>query len=376
MYVKIILAAWSCASVLWWLISWRLVAAEKQPLPIGTPTQDNKRLTVFKPLPPLEGRGLVVEARGLESFISQLDEESELVLGVHESDWLQVMPFIERMQATYSKAQIIVVRRTEPDTLANPKIAWEKILVSHASGELWMWSDADIVAPPGFLAQARVEFTACGAEMLTFPYAIRTLPHPPAILDALFVNAEFYPGALLLRRCGPVDFGLGAAMLFSRDTFLRKVDWDKLGSALADDFMLGQMLQPGRLGSVTLETVADVTSWSAAFGHYYRWKKTVYWCRPVGFAAQIFVMPLLGWIALAAWHPSSAFAWIGLIGMIQLDVLFAALICRKIGCPLTGASWMTIEIWSVCRVLFWIFCWFPGRVMWREKCWHSFRQST
>jgi ceramide glucosyltransferase len=376
MCVKIILTAWSCASVLWWLISWRLVITAVKPSNEAVPLPSKKSLTIFKPLPPLDGRGLEVEAHGLESFISQLDDKSELLLGVHELDGPDVLPFVERMRAVYPRAKIIVVCRSEPDTLANPKIAWEKILVSRASGELWLWSDADIIAPPDFLAQAQSEFEASHVEMLTFPYAIRTLPHPLAILDALFVNAEFYPGALLLRRLGPVDFGLGAAMLFSRDNFLRKVDWEKLGSALADDFMLGQMLQPVQLGSITLETVADVTSWQGALGHYYRWKKTVYWCRPMGFAAQILVMPLLGWIFFVALHPSSLLAWGGFLGMIQLDVLFAALICQKIGCPLTGRSWLALEAWSMFRVFFWIACWFPGQVRWREKCWCSFRQSV
>jgi len=276
--------------------------------------------------------------------------------------------------AAYPRARVVVVRRTEADTLANPKIAWEKILVPQATGQLWLWSDADIVAPPEFLARARVEFETCGAEMLTFPYAIRGLPHQPAILDALFVNLEFYPGVLFLRRLGPVNFGLGAAMLFSRDSFLGKVDWQDLGSALADDFMLGQMLQPVRLGSTTLETVADVTDWSAAFGHYFRWKKTVYWCQPAGFAAQVLVMPLLGWIGLVACHISNIWAWVGLVGMVQADVLFAILICRAIGCPLPNRSWLAIEAWSLSRIFFWIICWFPGRVRWREKCWSNLKQ--
>jgi len=376
MCVEILLVAWTCIGVLWWVISWRLVVAAGKPSFFGAGAGEKKLLTIFKPLPRLEGRGLEIEARGLESFISQLDELSELLLGVHETDWPRVMPFIERMQAAYPGARLTVVRRSEADTLANPKIAWQKLLVPHACGELWLWSDADIVAPPKFLDEARAEFETCGADLLTFPYAIRTLPHPPAILDALFINAEFYPGALLLRRFGPVDFGLGAAMLFSRDNFLHKVDWEKLGSALADDFMLGQMLQPVRLGSTTLETVADVTAWRSAFGHYFRWKKTVYWCRPIGYAAQILVMPLLGWIGLAAWHPSSFWAWAGLLGMIQVDVLFATLICRKIGCPLTGRSWLAIEAWSVSRILFWIICWLPGRIKWREKCWKGFRKPV
>jgi len=162
----------------------------------------------------------------------------------------------------------------------------------------------------------QAEFEACGAELLTFPYVIRTLPHHSAILDALFVNAEFYPGVLLLRKFGPVDFGLGAAMLFSRDSFLSKVDWEDLGSALADDFMLGQIMQPIRLGSITLETVADVTNWPTAFGHYFRWKKTVFWCRPIGFAAQVLVMPLLAGSASFYAIPQAS-AWIGLVGMVR-----------------------------------------------------------
>ena len=371
MFLKILLAAWSCAGLLWWVISWRLVAAAAKTAPFSSPLREKKSLTIFKPLPLLESRGLAIEARGLESFIAQLDEESELLLGVHEADWLEVMPFVQQMLAAYPDARDVVVRRAESDTLANPKIAWEKVLVPQAKGQLWLWSDADIVVPPGFLDQARAEFEACGAGLLTFPYAIRNVPHPPAILDMLFVNAEFYPGVLLLRRFGPVDFGLGAALLFSRDSFLRKVDWEKLGSSLADDFILGQLLQPVCLGSTTLETVADATNWPAAFAHYFRWKKTVCWCRPIGFAAQVLIMPLLGWVGLVFWHPANLWAWIGLFAMIQADVLFSVLICRGIGCRLNGSSLLAAEAWSLSRVLFWILCWLPGRIKWGKKSWRG-----
>jgi ceramide glucosyltransferase len=183
------------------------------------------------------------------------------------------------------------------------------------------------------------------------------------------VNTEFYPGVLLLRRFGSVDFGLGAALLFSRESFLRKADWEKLGSSLADDFMLGQILQPVRLGSTTLETVADAGNWGAALAHYFRWKKTVWWCRPIGFAAQVLIMPLLGWMVFLALHPTSLSAWLGLVGMIQADVFFAALICQKIGCRLTGFGLLAAEAWSLCRVLFWILCWFPVPVKWGKKSW-------
>jgi ceramide glucosyltransferase len=342
-----------------------------KPAPAQLQACGKKSMTIFKPLSPLESGGLRIEARGLESFIAQLDEASELLLGVHDADWPEVRPFIQRMKAAYPEARVIVVHRSEADTLANPKIAWQKLLAAHATGELWLWSDADIIVPPGFLAQARTEFETCGAEMLTFPYSIRAVNRLPDLLDALFVNAEFYPGVLLLRRVGTVDFGLGAAMLFTRESFLRKVTWEKLGSALADDFVLGQSLQPVRLSATTLETVAHVENWTEAFAHYLRWKKTVCWCRPVGFAAQVIAMPVLGWIGFVLSDPFNPWAWAGLVAMIQADVLFAALICRATDCRLSAPALLVTEAWSLWRVLFWTLCWLPGPIKWREKSWRS-----
>jgi len=266
MFVEALLILWSGCGLLWWVISWRLVVTAPKAI-TNMPGLGGKKisLTIFKPLPPLEKRGLVIEARGLESFISQMDQDSELLLGVHEPDWPLVAPFVQEMQSSYPDSRVTVVRRSESDLFSNPKIAWQKILVPLAKGELWLWSDADIVVPPGFLQRAVTEYESCGAQMLTFPYAIRSLPHPPALLDALFVNAEFYPGVLLLRRFGFVHFGLGAAMLFSRESFLRLVNWEKLGASLADDYVLGQMLHPVQISDLTLETVADATEWSSAF---------------------------------------------------------------------------------------------------------------
>jgi len=376
MSVNLLLIAWSCAGLLWSILSWRLVVAASSPAKLEPQTCEKKFLTIFKPLPLLNGNGLVVEARGLESFISQLDEASELLLGVHETDWPEVAPFVKRMELAYPGVQLVVVRRSAPDSVANPKIAWQKILAPQARGELWLWSDADIVAPPEFLQRARDEYEACGAAMLTFPYAIRALPHLPTLLDALFVNVEFYPGVLLLRRLGPVDFGLGAAMIFSREDFQRQLTWEKLGASLADDFVLGQALQPVRLSVTTLETVTEVTNWRTALEHYFRWKKTICWCRPWGFAGQLIAMPLFGWLAFVLWQPMNLWAWAGLLGMMQAEVFFAYLICRQIGCPIHSRFLLALEAWTMARILFWIVCWLPGPVSWREKTWHQAQEPA
>ena len=310
-------------------------------------------------------------AAGLESFVAQLDPESELLLGVHEADRDFIAPFLKRLRKEYPDVRLKVIFRTEPDGVANHKIAWQKILSGEAEGELWLWSDADIVAPPGFLQSARLEYARSGAAMITFPYVIRELPSPPALLEALFVNVEFYPGVLLLRKLGPVDFGLGAAMLFQRDDFLRQVNWNDIGAWLADDFFLGQKLRPIRIGTTTLATVAGASTWKDALLHDLRWTKTIRWSRPMGSFARILIMPVWGWLAAVAIYPSHFFAWLGLLGMIQAEVLFAAAICRRAGCHLKLGHMLSMEVWSLWRILLWFLCWLPWPVVWNGKIWRG-----
>jgi hypothetical protein len=278
------------------------------------------------------------------------------------------------MLARYPGARIKTVYRSERDGLANPKIAWQKVLAREAEGDLWLWSDADIVIAPGFLQSARLEYEQSarnGARMMTFPYVVRKIHAAPSLLQALFVNVEFYPGVLLLRALGPVDFGLGAAMLFQRDDFLRQVDWNELGSRLADDFYLGRALSPVRIGRTPVATVPGLSTWKDAVANDIRWTKTIRWNRPIGSFARIVILPVSGWLAAVALEPTHLFAWLGLLGMIQADVLFAVAICRGAGCRLQWRDIPGLEIWSFWRIILWFLCWLPWPVQWSERLWRG-----
>ena len=371
MFSKIILAAWSMAGLLWWILAWRLVAADQRKKTPANELSKQRSLSIFKPLPPLDAKGIKSFEPDLESFIAQLDAESELLLGVHEADRAATTPFLERMRAQHPNGRLKVIFRSESDDVANPKIAWQKVLAAHAEGELWLWSDADIIAPPSFLHFARTEFEQHAVSLLTFPYIVREVPSPPALLDALFVNVDFYPGVLLLRKLGPVDFGLGAAMLFQRDDFLRRIDWQEIGAELADDFFLGQKLKPGRVGSVTLTTVADTSSWKEALRHDLRWARTIRWNRPGGFAARILILPILGWLGYVTWHPCHFFGWMGLLGMVQADTFFAMIICWQLDCRLQLKNVLTVELWSLWRAILWPHSWLPIAVVWNGSPWQG-----
>src|SRR5258708_33128552 len=127
MFSKMLLVLWSFAGVVWWFLAWRLVSADQRKKDALPEPASRRTLSVFKPLPCLGAQGLRVVAAGVESFVAQLDPESELLLGVHEADRDFTAPFLDRLRAEYPEARIEVIFRSEPDDTPNPKIAWQKI---------------------------------------------------------------------------------------------------------------------------------------------------------------------------------------------------------------------------------------------------------
>ena len=108
--------------------------------------------------------------------------------------------------------------------------------------------------------------------------------------------------------------------------------------------------------------------WRDAIVHYARWHKTVRWCRPGGYAAQLLIMPVLGWAMIGAWP----FA----LATMQMEVLAAWLLCRRVGCRVRSV-W-ALELWSALRPITWLACWLPWPVLFRSqrrKWWSLYRSE-
>jgi len=310
-------------------------------------------------------------APALESFFSQLDDRCEMVMGIEKQDHAIWTPIFNEWHGKYPLARFQVVAAPRPSGVANPKIAWQMQLAPLATGKLWLWSDADIIAPSNFLRTVCSELEGAGTRALTSPYVVRAVERAEGIPDALFVNLEFFPGVLLLKKRGTVSFALGAATLFHADEFRKKVDWQKLGESLADDFELGKALEPVTIGHVTVETLPDQKSWRKALLHYLRWHKTVRWCQPSGYAAQIAVLPMLGWLLFAWSHPLNPVGWLGLLLTSQMEVGVALWICHRVNCRIPVRWWWVIEGWTMLRPLVWVVSWLPLSVSWGRQKWRT-----
>jgi len=366
------------AALVWWLMAYGLVHYCRRTPALAGPRLEEV-ITIFKPLPRLGSAGASEGLRAaLLSFVRQLDDKTELLLGLHEEDRATAQAWVEPLQAAAPEGKVRIFFRTGPHIHTNAKISWLEWLAPHARGSWWLWSDADMVAPPGWLDQARrAALVWPNAHLVTFPYYVKSPAHLQSSWDAAFVNAEMLPGACLLavlRR--EVNFAFGAAMLFRRETFLSRCNWAALGSHLADDYAVGHALGQCRVVLPALETLAEESTWWGALRHYQRWHKTIRWCQPVGYACQILINPLLGWFLAVVLFPTWPVAWVGFSLQYVAEVLVVLLLNRQAGdrsLP-SFSSLALLATWPALRSAMWLVSWLPLGVRWREHTWHGLQQ--
>lgn len=361
----------------WWLTALGLLSRSARKKTTVVPLASRPSVTIFKPLPPINHereRNILSEA--IQTFIAEMRAGDEMLIGLDIEAAPAWQDRIEHWRKNHPAAQINVVAREIPRQCANPKIAWMQVLAPAARGEIWLWSDADVFAAPGFLDGLCARLAASGANAVTAPYRVQQVGCDHEMLDAIFVNVEFLPGALLLERLNKQEYAYGAATAFRAQTFQAHCDWRELGAALADDHKLGEQLQPVALADSLVATVPILNGWRGAARHYYRWHKTVRWCRPGGYAAMILLLPALGWLWAALVRGGESFYLFVLAGVLAGEMLVAISACRLVGCRLPPATWPGILIWPMGRPLVWLLVWLPLPVVWsgRQKTWSAPQQ--
>lgn len=376
--ITALLIGWTAIGVLWWIIAAVLVAraVRVRATETGNTQRGDIRISIFKPVPsPLGENEFAMVRECLETVVADLDANSELLLGGDERERTRLVTLVEHLRAGHPEARIELLVARLADTRMHPKVAWNRELSRLATGDYWFWSDVDMRQPPGTIHSLRAD-VAGHAGMVTSPYVVSRVDTAADMLDALFVNLEFYPGVELLGRVNRIPGGFGAGMLFAAEDFRHKVDWDELGSYLAEDFELGNRLAPVRLASTRLSTVPSSSSWRAALLHYVRWQKTVRWCQPGGFASQIVVLPVIGWLVWLLSDPGQSVAWFGLGTVVLADTFAAVVINRLLGCAIGPRQIMTVPLWSLLRGITWVACWLPWPVVWRGRRFWSARLNN
>ena len=362
---------WGCFSI--FLVS-RFMKGSSKIAPLLPPRslESDQTISIFKPTPPFSSSdSLEAVVHPLESFLSQMTDRHELLLGVLKHDLPVWQKRLIDWRQRFPLAVINVVHESGPSDsppYPNPKINWNHTLSKQATGTLWLWSDLDVTVPPQYLNHLLKEWSASPKGYLTNAYLLPQGNQTWGIWDSLFVHFEFLPGVLLLDRLQRFRTAFGAGILFPSHSLTQPSQWDRLGSALADDFQLAQSIGPGRLSKQLVQCSSPVLSFPAAFSHYLRWHKTIRWCDPKGYAGLILILPLFGTLLASLWNSDS----LHLLGAVWLiESLLGGIVLMTTVNSLSPRHILPLIFWPWLRLFAWIWSWLPISETWGGTRWSS-----
>jgi ceramide glucosyltransferase len=170
-----------------------------------------------------------------------------------------------------------------------------------AKHDVLVIADSDLHVAPDYLRRIAVALQQPGIGLVTTLYTGRPLPESiPSVLGAMQINQVFLPGALLARAMGRQDC-LGATMALRRETLERIGGLQPLVDHLADDNVLGRLVQGLGLQVALADTVPATTvpetSLVALWRHELRWARTIRTLVPIQYAASVLQYPL-AWATL------------------------------------------------------------------------------
>lgn len=298
------------------LLLWQLVAAARFPLHQRKRVEDfTPGVTILKPLKGCDTETLAC----LQSWLEQDYRGPVQVLFGVTSEKDPVCEIVRHLIAGHSKAVVDLVvchRSLGP----NAKVSTLAQLQMFASHDFICVSDADVWVPPDFLSNSIGTFRDANVGLVNCFYKLTTAANLPMRWEAFAVNADFWSQVLQSLSLKPMDFGLGAAMVFPRHQLEAIGGFGRLVDHLADDYQLGNRL--ARCGArivvspVVVECRCAPMTFSEVWNHQLRWARTIRVCQGgpyfLSILANASFWPTL-WLAAA---PSLA----SLLGAISLLV--------------------------------------------------------
>jgi ceramide glucosyltransferase len=261
-------------------------------------------------LKPLHGGEPMLEA-ALETVCRQRYPTYQIVFGVQDPGD-PAAGVVRRLQSRLPGRDIALV--VDP-TLhgSNRKIGNLINMLPSARYDLLVIADSDLHVAPDYLDALVAALEPAGTGLATTLYAGLPVEQClPAKLGATQITHSFLPGALLARVMGRQDC-LGATMVLPRTILARIGGFEALVDHLADDNVLGRLVQglglAVRLAATVPLTIVPESSFSALFRHELRWGRTIRALVPGQFAASVLQYPifwslltlLLAWFAGWAW---------------------------------------------------------------------------
>ncbi len=265
-------------------------------------------VTILKPLhgdePGLE--------EALESLCRQHYPVFQVVFGVQDpAD--PAAAVVRRLQSRYPSRELALVVDAARHG-RNRKVGNLINMLPAARHDLLVIADSDLHVQPDYLDRLVAAMESPGIGLVTTLYAgLPVERRIPSMLGASQITHSFLPGALLARAMGRQDC-LGATMMLRRDTLRRIGGFQALVEHLADDNVLGRLVQGVGLSVALADTVPLTTvperRVADLFRHELRWARTIRRLAPVPFAASVLQYPIFWALLAVVLAPVALWSWL------------------------------------------------------------------
>src|SRR5271170_7838555 len=332
MLVFVILPAIGVAASLLYYVAATAAAirfASRAALPPSPLPKIAPRIAVLKPLHGLS------ESLGANilSFLEAAYPICEFIFGVSDyEDPAAEVPVA--LKPRYQFANITLSVGEEPGC-ANRKIAKLIRMAERApKAEIFVLSDADISVERDHLSRVVGELVADEKTgLVTCVYRARPLGALAARFEALFINTDFAPMAILSAAIEPLRHAFGATIAVKRGALEAIGGFRALKDLLADDFFLGRMVaQQGfelKLSSSIVTITCEESRFAEFWNHQLRWARTYRTVRPVSLATIVIHGPFWALMLVAA-SGCRLYALVLLAIVIVLRVAMSAVIMSRV----------------------------------------------
>jgi ceramide glucosyltransferase len=205
----------------------------------------------------------------------------------------------------------------------NSKVAKLAELEKLAKHDILVISDADVLVPRDFLANAMAPFSpttntaGTAALRVGLVSCFYRLANPTTLAmqwEAVAMNTDFWSQVLQSKTLKPLDFALGAVMVTQRARLSEVGGFKALADCLADDYQLGNRIARNgyriELCPVVVECWDPPMTWRSVWKHQLRWARTIRVCQPAPYFFSILSNPTfwpLAWLMALPGTVSLAF---------------------------------------------------------------------
>jgi ceramide glucosyltransferase len=296
--------------------------------------------------------------------------EYQIVFGVRDSRDSSV-PIVKKLISDFPDRDIALVI-SDKTIGQNLKVSNLENMLARVKHEQIVIVDSDVRVGRDHLRKVLAPLSDPRVGLVTCLYRAAETPDFAAKLEAVGITAEFAAGVLMAWMLEGVKFALGSTMATTRTRLEAIGGFHAVADYLADDFMLGNLIERDgyevRLSHHVVETAMQPAGFKGMMRHQIRWARSTRISRPIGYLGLILTYgTALALLNLAVDRASTS----------SLMLLASTLVIRLTMGWMIGVHWLgdrilkryfwLVPVRDLLSFLIWCLSWVGKRVEWRGR---------